>query len=149
LIRFADSAAGPGNWLVDPSPATPITDPTLPAGASLTLPEGFTLLTSPVTSSGLPVQVVVGSPPTAPAFVTATTGQRTVTATWVPPVSSGSGPVTGYVVTLSNGQSQTTAALTTSASFGSLSAGTYTVAVRAVSAVAPGPATSSAAVIVR
>jgi stage II sporulation protein D len=82
--------------------------------------------------------------PAAPAGFKATVSGRTVTATWKPPASvKGAAAVTGYRLTLSpGGYRQKLASSARTASVSKLPAGTYTVAIVALSDAGPGPPAS-------
>ena len=124
--------------------ATPVPGSTSPAyridPTGITAPESVTITAYSLRLSG-------GTAPGAPTLSAVTPGNTTATLTWTAPDSAGSTALTGYQYTLNGGTTWTTATGASPLTITGLGNNlTYTVAVRAVNATGPGPASNTIAV---
>lgn len=126
-------------WQELPTPITlsDATDGTLIAPAALSAPASMAI-------SGYSLRLSGGQAPTAPIVTAATNGNASTTVTWSPPTNPGNTAIIGYQYTLNGGNTWTP--LSTNSSpvtiAGLTNNATYTLALRAVNATGPGPASN-------
>jgi titin len=132
--------------------AYPGASPTSYTMTGLTAGVSYTFTVTAVNALGWGPESARSSPialftaPGAPTSVQAVTDTTSVTVSWYAPTSNGGSPITGYVITASTGNTAET--VTASAPGWALSTTltqlvpgkTYTITVRAVNAIGPGPA---------
>lgn len=126
-----------GTWqeLATPLALSDATDGTLIAPTPLSAPASMTI-------TGYSLRLSGGQAPTAPAIVEATNGNTTTTVTWTAPTNPGTTAITSYQYTLNGGSTWTPLPTNTSpvTIAGLTNNTTYMLALRAINATGPGPA---------
>ncbi|GAB3872008.1 fibronectin type III domain-containing protein [Terrabacter terrigena] len=141
------TGAAPGGGCETGVVFAPTTNGAKTANLQLTFSDG-SVLNVPLTGTGL-----AATAPGAPTAVTATAGNGAASVTWTAPASPGTSAITGYTVQAFNGVTAvgtplSVAATARAATVAGLANGTsYTVQVKAVSAVGASPAGVSNAVV--
>lgn len=127
-------------WQELPTPITlsEATDGTLIAPAALSAPASMAI-------TGYSLRLSGGQAPTAPTVTSATNGNTSTTVTWTPPVNPGNTAITGFQYTLNGGNTWTPLPSNSSpvTIAGLTNNTTYVLALRAVNATGPGPASNT------
>lgn len=126
-----------GTWqeLATPLALSDAADGTLIAPTPLSAPASMTI-------TGYSLRLSGGQAPTAPAIVEATNGNTATTVTWTEPTNRGTTAITSYQYTLNGGSTWTPLPANTSpvTIAGLTNNTTYMLALRAINATGPGPA---------